>query len=227
MRMSDAIWLLDARGVTKRSIVNAEEQLGDASRRVVASFTSEIVRRRFLLSRALLRSAVATWTHGDARNVDIEERTSNAPAIRGGAADVFVSLSHTGDWIACAVGDSPVGVDIERTERARDLVGMSATFFSLAEHTWLLQQPDHAAAFYALWTGKEAMFKVRQQVDGDGHVLDTHFNIQNGQLHATVPTRQLCYSSISPFLVGSVARAVDGGSHGASLEWKDARTLVT
>ena len=225
--MSDAIWLLDARGVTKRSIVSAEEQLGDASRRVLASLTREAVRRRFLISRALLRSAVATWTHGDARDVDIQERAGNAPAIRSGSGPVFASLSHTGDWIACAVDASPIGVDIERTARARDVVGMSATFFSEAENAWLLQQRDHTAAFYALWTGKEAMFKLKQHVGGDGHLLDTHFDIQNGQLCATMPTRRLCYGSISPSLVGSVARAVEGTSPGASLEWKDARSLVT
>ena len=225
--MSDAIWLLDTRRVTTRAVTHASQQLGESSRRLLVSLTRAAIRRRFLISRALMRAAAASWSRCDPRDIAFHERPGQAPVINGGGAPVFVSLSHTREWIACALDATPVGLDIEHTERPRDVVAMSALFFAEAEHAWLLAQPDRAHAFYELWTGKEAMFKLQQQCGDERHLLDTHFHVDGGVLHATGPTRELHFRAPAPFLVGSVARAGDSPSRGALAAWIDALPLMT
>ena len=81
------------------------------------------------------------------------------------------SLSHGGDWVVLAENSTPVGLDIEQIlpwhrETAR-------LVFTPQEQTWLSQQTSDAA-FYRLWTGKEAVMKAL----GLGfHLPPEHFEI--------------------------------------------------
>ena len=115
------------------------------------------------MSRALLRYAVAQFARRDVQDVTISERPENAPLVDiTDHSVVHISISHSGSWIACATSASPVGLDIECTNKARDLTSMSEWFFTPEEHAWLVgQHASHATeAFYRLWTGKEAVFKA-------------------------------------------------------------------
>ena len=64
------------------------------------------------------------------------------------------NLSHSGDWLLCAVGDAPVGVDIEVPRKISPaLVRRTCT---PAEQAFLA---DHPGCFLQLWTAKEAYLK--------------------------------------------------------------------
>lgn len=72
--------------------------------------------------------------------------------------DVYFSLSHSGDWALCALGDKPVGADVQKRRK----VSLSlARRLHPAEAEWLLQQPEdrREEAFFRLWTRKEAWVK--------------------------------------------------------------------
>ena len=70
-----------------------------------------------------------------------------------------VSLSHSGPYIAVAVGQSPVGVDVERKRKIN--LSVSERWFRPEEHELLLSLPDaeRPLAFLRLWTLKEAALK--------------------------------------------------------------------
>jgi 4'-phosphopantetheinyl transferase len=75
------------------------------------------------------------------------------------------NISHSGDWIACAVsaGD-PVGVDIEKTGTGRDVMRLARRFFHADEIADLERLEDEAELrqrFYDYWTLKEAAVKAR------------------------------------------------------------------
>ena len=78
------------------------------------------------------------------------------PFLAGNPA--FVSLSHSGDYAACAIAPVPVGVDIQR------IVPVSARavrrFCTAGELAWLERQPDPQRAAIALWALKESYLKA-------------------------------------------------------------------
>lgn len=79
------------------------------------------------------------------------------------ADNCYLSLSHTDGYVAAAVSDLPVGVDIERTNRKlakglydRIACGKEKALYAAPDNTQLLQ----------LWTAKEAVFKQTDNNDG-------------------------------------------------------------
>ena len=72
-----------------------------------------------------------------------------------------VSIAHSQDWVACAVSDAPVGIDIERLRPRSDLLALAAMTNSPARCEELACLPDDAQLlrFYQWWTLKEAWLK--------------------------------------------------------------------
>lgn len=77
--------------------------------------------------------------------------------------ELCFSLSHSGPWALCALGDGPVGADVEtvRPRRAALLRALSAQ-----ELAWFRGRGSRWEDFYTLWTLKEALAKQ------DGRGLD-------------------------------------------------------
>lgn len=69
------------------------------------------------------------------------------------------NLSHSGQYVACVVGDSAVGIDVEEIKQA-DLK-IAERFFTENETRYILSRPDNeqSKAFYRIWTMKEAYIK--------------------------------------------------------------------
>ena len=69
------------------------------------------------------------------------------------------SLSHSGVWALCAVGDSPMGVDIELP---RCTLSMARRFFHPAEAAFVQSLPPQRQpeALCRLWVAKEAFLKA-------------------------------------------------------------------
>ncbi len=86
------------------------------------------------------------------------------PALAGAAHALDFNLSHSGDWLACAVtAGTPVGVDIEYCHPKRTTMKLARRFFRQEEVAALqvcseAQQRDR---FYDFWTLKEAAVKAR------------------------------------------------------------------
>ena len=123
-------------------------------------------RPAFGASRALLRELLhaATGVAGDAWRVSAEAgqapvATADAPA----APAVHVSLSHRLGWVAAAVADVAVGIDIECDRPARsDAAERAALMLSPADlGDWqAVPAEGREHALLARWTAKEAWFKA-------------------------------------------------------------------
>lgn len=72
---------------------------------------------------------------------------------------LFLSLAHGGGMAVLAVGDRPVGCDVERLSRVRE--GVLRRF--LKEERAFVEEAGKEAregAFYRIWTGKESYLKL-------------------------------------------------------------------
>ena len=73
------------------------------------------------------------------------------------------NLAHSGDYALYGFARSELGVDIEVMREDRDLLGLARRFFAPLERATIQALPDagRRAAFYHVWTRKEADIKAR------------------------------------------------------------------
>ena len=95
------------------------------------------------------------------------------------------NISHSGDWVACAISEKEVGIDIEKI-KSIDL-DIAKRFFSDTEYKMLMSQPEDFKInyFYGIWTLKESYIKCI----GKGlSVLLNSFSICVEKMHVTLAT---------------------------------------
>lgn len=73
--------------------------------------------------------------------------------------DVHFNISHSGEYVVCAVSDVPIGVDIQKIYK-RYTPELSARVCSDAEIAKIEHSRQPAAEFTGLWTKKEAVVKM-------------------------------------------------------------------
>ena len=128
-------------------------------------FASAKRRRQFLAGRWLARHCLASTFGGEWLDYPLSAPEGGKPEVLTpvGAAcgHRFFSLSHSADWLACAVAAYPVGVDIEDITRRRDVAALAELTCSARERRHMSGLSPHATklAFHARWSLKEAWIK--------------------------------------------------------------------
>jgi 4'-phosphopantetheinyl transferase len=128
-------------------------------------FGTPELRRRFIVARVLLRRLLAAYASVDASALDIGHGAHGKPDLAG-ASGLCFNVSHAADAVIYAVAwGREVGIDIEATARDVDIAGVARQAFSSHECDALnaLAPDARRAAFFRLWTRKEAYVKARGQ----------------------------------------------------------------
>ncbi len=117
---------------------------------------------RSLFSGLLLRAAVCEKLCVKKDDIVIVKNRYGKPFL--GSVDnppLHFNLSHSGQWVVCAVDQMPVGIDIEQV-RPVDL-DIARRFFSETEYQELFSKSgeDRVSYFYDLWTSKESFVKAK------------------------------------------------------------------
>ncbi|QRX83014.1 4'-phosphopantetheinyl transferase superfamily protein [Glaciimonas sp. PAMC28666] len=189
LQRSAFIWLVDGSNWPDDTLLPWLACLTAAEQQRYRCFIRPMRQRQFLIGRILLRFAAARLTNLAIDDISVIERKNNAPlpVLRQNnpvAAKVlpFLSLSHSREWVACGVSaDTPLGLDVEMLDTSRDVAALAAAAFTACENQWLSVQGSTAdagkvAAFYALWTAKEALYKLasngERQAEGEILVKD-------------------------------------------------------
>jgi 4'-phosphopantetheinyl transferase len=122
-------------------------------------------RRQFVATRAALRRLCGAMLSLAPRDVVFEFAQFGKPAVAAvqNPHGLTFNVSHSGAWAVIAIGwQRRIGVDIETQEARRDWRGLAERFFSTDERRQLaaLPEPLRHAAFYRIWTSKEAYLKA-------------------------------------------------------------------
>lgn len=75
--------------------------------------------------------------------------------------EIHFSISHSGDYALCSIGDDEIGSDIERVRSGRERV--AERFFAEEELVWIKEASDmkeSEARVFRIWTMKESFLKV-------------------------------------------------------------------
>ena len=119
------------------------------------AISSQNARQTFLLSRCAIISIVKYYT----KNCDFISELHTHPGGKPfliNLPDLHFSLSHTGSEVALVFSRSPVGFDMEKSDRRTDFLALAKRFFTAAE----LADMDSGSSFLELWTAKEAILKL-------------------------------------------------------------------
>ncbi len=88
------------------------------------------------------------------------EKVTCSPEGKPMAENVHFNLSHSGDFVICAVGEKAVGCDIERI--GQEPKGVAERFFhpNEAKHLQRLRAREREEMFFRFWTWKESYVKM-------------------------------------------------------------------
>ena len=173
------VWRLDL-----EDAVADDTYLSPDERERAGRIAAQRHRQRFVAARSVLRCLLAQYLGCEPAEVAFAYGEHGKPALQEG--DLCFNLSHSHEMALYAVARArAVGVDVEwpRPKVAHEQI--AERFFSLEEREALssVSTPEKKAAFYNIWTRKEAYIKAR----GDGITagLDT-FGVSLGAEAALV-----------------------------------------
>lgn len=122
-------------------------------------------RRRMVFADLCLRELLCEKFKAQAGEVHIYNLSSGKPVAEVKGKEVFVSISHSGDFAAACISDKPVGIDIEAERAVKRSFVMRA--FSEDEISFILScsedeslSAEELKRFLSLWTTKEALVKL-------------------------------------------------------------------
>ena len=125
------------------------------------------VQNRFLLSRCLLRHLLSK--HADAlphewqfiKNIHGKPQLAPLQNQKYFAGNLHFNLSHSGNWIALAIANSSVGLDIQKIKTQTPVLKIAQRFFHELETQKLksIAKLEQHQFFFQLWTLKEAYLK--------------------------------------------------------------------
>jgi 4'-phosphopantetheinyl transferase len=119
--------------------------------------------RQYLSGHYLLRVMAGNSSGTDASNWLLMRGPHGAPMLRHrqNGANLFASLSHSGERLAAAISPLPIGIDVEAHRRPARMDSIAARVFSPLESDRLRQlaEPDKSKLFFRLWTTLEAFAK--------------------------------------------------------------------
>ncbi len=157
-------------------------------------------RGEYLSSRWLIRQGL-----GKSGNVPAEQcfPVDGRPIASQFPVGWHMSLSHSQGLNAVAIGPTPLGIDVEPSQRKPDWQGVAKRWFSPVEQEWLLRAND-PYNFLQVWTLKEAWLKAtRRGIAGNLQTLEVR---KDFELYGDQPDRQ--WQSCGCYVEGFLATLV-------------------
>ncbi|NLP14240.1 MAG: 4'-phosphopantetheinyl transferase superfamily protein [Clostridium sp.] len=119
---------------------------------------------RALTAQILIRTIACSKLNKDKRLIKFAAGPNGKPYIDN-EDNFHFNISHSGDWVVCAVSYRPVGIDVERIKEID--FAIAKRFFSKEEAKDLFSkegEEEKKDYFFKLWTLKESYIKA----DGRG-----------------------------------------------------------
>lgn len=163
---SQSLWVWRVPAVGDLSLAECLPILSTAEQALYHTIKSPRRQREYLAGHYLLRRVLdyvlPDWQENHHFDLDKDNWLN---LIGPQAAWVDFNLSHSGEWVACAVGlHCQLGVDIESPRRRRSYRALAAEYFAESESRQLAELPEEQCRqrFYELWTLKESYLKTRK-----------------------------------------------------------------
>jgi len=114
--------------------------------------------QRALAAELLIRQVIKNELQLNGQNIKLGNNKYGKPFLLNNK-DFHFNVSHSGAWVVCATGSSPVGIDIELIKPIDSNVAKLVKF-TFSEEEYQLFQRDKSHCFFDLWTLKESYIKA-------------------------------------------------------------------
>lgn len=136
-----------------------------AERHRCSQFRSDLHKQRFIATQGALRCLLSCYTGIAPHAIQFERNEHGKPRLAGTEPDrgLVFNVSHSGDHALFAVGvEMALGVDLEIRRPLTHIEGLVERCFAPSEqdHWRSLPPSRQSAAFFDVWTRKEAFIKA-------------------------------------------------------------------
>ncbi|MCF8301860.1 MAG: 4'-phosphopantetheinyl transferase superfamily protein [Bacteroidales bacterium] len=133
--------------------------LPKAGKEKVNSFVQTRDAQRTLWGELMLRSILSQKHEIPHQEISFEKTGNGKPTASPGHIMHF-NISHSGNWVTCAIAKKQVGIDVEKIKSVP--LRLAKRFFSPDEYHTLVSLPEDKQKeyFFDLWTLKESYVKA-------------------------------------------------------------------
>ena len=135
--------------------------LSEEDRDRAASFRFEKDATHWIACRTALRVILGRLTALPPADLPLLSGPDGKPVLAPPFEGIHFNVTHCDDFALIAVAPFPVGIDVERWDRGRDLIGCEETFCHADEiHRLPAETSARADVLLKIWTAKEAALKA-------------------------------------------------------------------
>lgn len=116
-----------------------------------------------LVGEVLIRTIIAKKVRIKNKNITFGKNKYGKPYLKEYPKFKF-NISHSGEFVVCAVDDKYIGIDIQKVEHI-EYKEIAKIFFTLSEYNCILKRnlDNQLNKFYDIWTLKESYIKCYGQ----------------------------------------------------------------
>jgi 4'-phosphopantetheinyl transferase len=154
---------------SREAVSMLDALLDDSERERAGRFRFPDDRARFTIGRAMARKALGHFLQREPASISFTRTERGRPVLP--RHELAFNISHARDFIAVGVAkDARVGIDIECVDRKIDLMGLVERILSERDFRAFATLPEEEklAAFFRVWTRKEAYLKARGEGISEG-----------------------------------------------------------
>ncbi|MFM7530693.1 MAG: 4'-phosphopantetheinyl transferase family protein [Nodosilinea sp.] len=155
------VWVILTRDPEFSCLDQLLAYLSPAERHRSDSIRHALTQRNFLVGRGCLRYLLGRYLGQPPASLSFTYGPQGKPGLGQGNGGLEFNLSHSGDYVAIAIADRRVGIDLEQVRTLNALPALCERCLSPGEQINLLtlSQPQAHLQFFRYWTAKEAYLK--------------------------------------------------------------------
>lgn len=155
--------------------------LSKSSKAKLSKRSSSLAIKSFITSRTLLLHMLAAGWPALRSSYEIDD--SMTPPVLIGRIPLYLSISHSGDYVAVVISEKPVAVDVELVTRERDYLGLARRAFHSSEIEIIEQSKSKKnleESFYKAWTLRECFYKLGMLGSLTDREFDSEVKLREG-----------------------------------------------
>lgn len=125
----------------------------------IEKFINKKDKVRALIGEILIRTIIAEEFGIGNKYIKFEKNQYGKPYLKEYPKFNF-NISHSGDFVLCAIDDKPIGIDIEEV-KCIEYEEIAKSFFTISEFNYIIKNDSDIclSKFYEIWTLKESYIK--------------------------------------------------------------------
>jgi 4'-phosphopantetheinyl transferase len=160
---------------------------------------------RSLIGELIIRSQTVNYLNIPNCRIEIENEKYGKPYING-YPNFHFNISHSGQWVICAISKEPVGIDIEKMDFDKTDLAVAERFFTDSEKNYIFEAAEREEQynrFYEIWTLKESYIKclgvgLRKPLDSYS-IEKTDFGFEISNKHESTDYRIFNFKTIKDY----------------------------